>query len=248
MKRRHFLRNSSMLLAGASLSSIALRGMAGQGAHFDYPPTRIEPVEKSIGGVTWTDNYAWLRRETEEVIAWQQAQHDFAGELLREGPEYDYVYRHLDPAGGDSGRTMAPVRNRGGKWFVLEKHESGHRLSVSESPDGDARRLLDPKRLQSWLGEAASAHISGFEPSPNGQILGFAIDAGTGREGTWYFVDVECEVLLNQSYTGDLMFERPEWFSDSSGFYRPAAEPRTGGISSNRTLSTAPPPAKPAGP
>ena len=227
MNRRRFLRNGSLVLGGAgvagstwSLGSESASKQAGR-TGFRYPPARKEPVRKSIGGVEWTDDYAWLQQETPEALAWQSAQHEFAGSLLRDGPEFDHVRRRLDSTGGRSSRMVAPVRNRGGRWFVHRRESDADRLLVSDTMNGQDRVLLGPERLRELLVVDDAPRIAGFEPSPDGTVLGFAIDGGTVRHGDWRFLEVDSGRLLELGYSGDFMFERPEWFADSSGFFQP---------------------------
>lgn len=227
MNRRRFLRHGSLVLGGAGVAGSAwsldseLASKQADQTGFRYPPARKEPVRKSIGGVEWTDDYDWLQEETPEVLAWQSAQREFAGGLLRDGPEFDHVLRRLDSTGGPSSRMMAPVRNRGGRWFVHRRDSDADRLLVSDSMEGHGRVVLGPERLRELLAVDDAPRIARFEPSRDGAVLGFAIDGGTGRHGDWQFLEVDSGRLLELGYSGDFMFERPEWFADCSGFYQP---------------------------
>ena len=177
-----------------------------------------------MGGVRWIDNYDWLQTETEEVLAWQQAQHEAAGAYLREGPEFQYALERIDTSASKTGRFLSTVRNLGGRWFSLLRSNDGDRLFLSRVKNKLDEAIIEPELLKGLDDSDGSVRLVAFEPSPDGRVLGFALDSGATRTGTWRFLDVETRRLLEISYSCDLFFERPEWFKDSKGFYRPGRD------------------------
>ena len=155
-RRQLLIQSSGTIVFGTALTSACGSNDWSTGAEdqiaLAYPETRVSPTPKSIGGVEWIDDYAWLQQDTEEVLAWQRAQHDLAGAYLREGDEYDYAFQRLDRTGGKDSQVFSPVRNRSGTWFSLENDVNGAYIKVFEDDSDPGRVVLrDRAKITSHL-------------------------------------------------------------------------------------------------
>ncbi len=186
-----------------------------------YPPTRSEPVCKTIGAVSFDDAYDWLQHETPEALEWQWQQDALTQTHLREWRDFDRlrdaISRMPDPNGA---LLRTPPRLHNGKWFWGAPSErSGRTIWVGTSPDS-GRPLLEARDLADKPEDAESTVIMWFEPSPDASYVAFAVTVRGAMEGEWRVFEVPTNRLTRlrepaTAYTGGL----PGWLPDSSGFY-----------------------------
>ncbi len=107
-------------------------------------------------------------------------------------------------------------RREGGKYFYLRNDGKQDQsvLYVADSPDATPRVLVDPNGNR----DDATIALSQWDPSPDGQILAYALSDGGTDWNTWHFRrvsdGVDLPVVLKYS-----KFWAVSWARDSSGVY-----------------------------
>ncbi len=107
-------------------------------------------------------------------------------------------------------------RREGGKYFYLRNDGTQDQsvLYVADSLDATPRVLVDPNGNR----DDATIALSQWEPSPDGQMLAYALSDGGTDWNTWHFRRVsdgtDLPVILKYS-----KFWQVSWARDSSGVY-----------------------------
>jgi prolyl oligopeptidase len=187
-----------------------------------YPPTRIEPVPKTVGSVTFDDPYDWLHRDTPESLEWQWKQDALAQAYVREWSDFEKLKEAITRVGGVATATLRnPPRLLNGKWFwsAPSERSPARTVWIGERP-GEGSPLVETLDLPSGVHEAGSLVIYAFEPSPDGRYVALAVTGGGAMVGEWLIVETASGRVLDlrepaTPYTGAL----PGWLPDGSGFY-----------------------------
>ncbi|MDT9599926.1 prolyl oligopeptidase family serine peptidase [Sphingosinicella rhizophila] len=177
---------------------------------------KAQPVQKTVGGVTFEDRFAHLHEDTPEALEWQWARDRKAQEAAEASPNYRPVYDRLFALTDAGGHTVP--RKRGGLWFGHAKEGDDVVLQVSETPRGKGRRLASQKALAEAAGGKLGM-MTWFEPSPNGRYVAVAWGMDGDMTGTWsVFESATGRRVLDTpaiAYSG----ARPGWLPDESGFW-----------------------------
>ncbi len=180
-------------------------------------------AERSIGGVTFVDPYAWLHEDSERSLDWQWSADAVAQKEVRSWPQFGQLRDEILAAGAgytsDLFNRSAP-RLRGKWWFSLAKApSSGNALWISTSLDQPGHVLVTAQEL---LGDGiqGGALIYWFEPSPGGEYVAACVTSAGSMLGVWRVVDVHNRRVLEvelpaTAYTGAL----PGWMPDASGMF-----------------------------
>jgi prolyl oligopeptidase len=141
------------------------------------PIARREAIVEGIAGVVVEDPYRWLEVNTEETLAWQDRQNDFARSVLHSWPGLDQLALSLQ-------RHMAPMpalpRRGGGLWFRIDPDARAPSLIVGASSMGSGLTLRAGAR------EAEDREAPCFEffsPSPDGKYVAYGAPEGGGLQG-----------------------------------------------------------------
>lgn len=191
-------------------------------------PAEPRPVDREIGGVAFTDDYAWLEDDTEESLAWQSAQDAAAREHLRADGWYDAALAALGPhLAGQRVWAPTPVA---GRWFGQQVRGAGAEqpvLCVWDALGPPGRTLLDPAGRAAELGAPVSLDFAW--PSPDGRLVAVGTSAG-GSEASRLEV---LEVDTGQVRPGSVQLAVPTycaWLPDSSAFFYSALDPSAAGF------------------
>ncbi len=200
------------------------------------PETPRRPVHRTVGAVSYVDDYAWLEDETAEVEAWQSAQAAWADGVLAASPSLAAMQRHLAALAGTD--DIEPPRPAGGLWFraAPSTQSSSALLQVADTPYGPWR-ALHPAGLT--LGDL---RVIMFVPSPDGRRVALSW-AGPDAVETFQVIAVpDGSILLSHAPQTRVNF--CVWTPDADGlFYRgehPAIAQGMGRVYHHR-LGEAPP-------
>lgn len=158
-----------------------------------------------------------LEDETTESLAWQAEQDTAAQDYLRALPAYEHFRRQLSE--GIVGAQAYPMKRAGGRWFQefrLAARSDQPAIVVRDVPTAEPRVLVDPDQLSSDRGAPVS--LFWYAPSPNGEVLAFALMVAGDEKSEVLLLDVASGGLLADEVPYAPIFE-VSWLADSSGFY-----------------------------
>jgi prolyl oligopeptidase len=187
-----------------------------------YPETRTVDqtdvyVSASQGEVTVADPYRWLEadvRVSEEVAAWVEAQNAVTDAYLAELPGRDHIAERLRELWNYE-RYGLPER-AGARYFYTRNDglQDQSVLYVAEGLDAEPRVAIDPN---AWSGDGTTA-LAGWEPSPDGSRLVYAVQEGGSDWRTLRVLDVETGETLGDEIDW-VKFSPISWAEDGSGFF-----------------------------
>ena len=158
-----------------------------------YPETPRTPVAKTIGGVSFEDPYPWLREDTPEALAWQDAQNALSCQAARswEGFERLLAAIEAEETGPDAAARDVP-RQVGGRWFHLaaQPDGAGTALCVSDSYREPGRALIDTGSLAKERADDRPVRLAQYLPSPDGSSVAVLIGVGGDPMGQVRVLDV----------------------------------------------------------
>ncbi len=182
-----------------------------------YPETRAGDVVEEQFGVAVADPYRWLEndvREDEEVAAWVEAQNAVTDAFLAKIPGREALKQRITEL-TDYERFGLP-QEKGGRYFYTRNDglQNQSVLYVREGLDGEPRLLIDPNE---WSDDDATA-LGGWEPSPDGTKLLYAIQDGGSDWRTVKVLDVATGEEASEQVEW-VKFSAIEWAKDGSGYY-----------------------------
>lgn len=189
-----------------------------------YPTTRRSDQMDDYHGRSVADPYRWLEdTDSPETQAWIEAQNALTRSFLDEIPARSAIRKRLTELWDYP--KFGVIYQRGNRYFQTRNSglQNQDVLVVMETPDGDARTLLDPNTLS----EDGTVALSSWAVSPDGQLLAYATSASGSDWLTWRVRVVESGEDLDDILEWS-KFSGAEWLPDSSGFfygrYAPPAE------------------------
>lgn len=148
---------------------------------------------RSFHGVTITHPHAWLdATDDPKVVKWAEAQHDSAGDFLRQCAELEHARLFLE-------RNHCPVdpawhAQRGDRRFALVRRPGlSHPLLCECSASGEERVLLDPNAAGQML------HPDQISVSPSGRHIALVLLKPGEVLGTLQVLDSTTGAILEAS-------------------------------------------------
>ena len=180
-----------------------------------YPVTARVKVSDNYSGTQVSDPYRWLENLDSEVTRqWVQEQNRLSQPRLEALPQRAWVKQRLTQLWNYE-RFSAPVKE-GARYFFLRNDGTQNQsvLFVSDSLDSPGRVLFDPNSVRA----DATVALSDFTPSPNGNLVAYALsDGGTDWE-TWKFRSAKEGADLPDTLRFT-KFWGVSWARDASGVY-----------------------------
>jgi prolyl oligopeptidase len=174
-----------------------------------------QPVQKTIGGVTFEDRFPHLQEDTAEALAWQWDRDAKARAAAEASPNYEPVRRRLLSLPGLA--SSLGFRKRGGLWFGYVDIDGDTVLRVGETINGEGRSLVSTRALSDAAG--AQVMLAWFEASPNGRFVAVGVAAGGKMVGAWSVYEtaparhvLDAPAVLHNG-------SRPGWLQDDGGFW-----------------------------
>jgi prolyl oligopeptidase len=181
----------------------------------EYPITATVNVHDRYHGVTIEDRYRWLESlESEQTRQWVQAENRVSESLLSAIPQRAWIKERLAQL-WDYERVSVPV-TAGGRCFFLRNDGKQNQgvLWVSDGLDSLGRLLFDPNTLRA----DATVALAEFRPSPQGDVVAYALSDGGTDWQTWRFR----RVADDTDWPDTLQFTKywgVSWARDGSGLF-----------------------------
>jgi prolyl oligopeptidase len=180
-----------------------------------YPVTARVAVADNYFGTKVADPYRWLENlDSQEVVAWVQAQNKLSEPRLAELPARPWLKERLAQLWNYE-RYDLPVK-RGGRYFYL--HNDGVQnqsvLEVADTPEGPGRVLFDPNSARA----DATIALTDFAPDPAGSVVAYALSDGGTDWQVWHFK----RVADGSDFADELHYTKfwgVSWARDASGVY-----------------------------
>jgi prolyl oligopeptidase len=177
---------------------------------------QLNPIRKTVGGVTYEDRFAHLHEDTPEALAWQWERDAAAKAAAEASPNYAPILGWLRQSGG-FGSHRVPSQ-RGGLWFGYAEEGGDTVLRVSEEPNGPGRTLASAQAIAKSNG-GGNAMMGWLTPSPKGRYVAVVWGVDGDMLGKWSIYETASGRLVRTidaiMYTG----ARPGWLPDESGFW-----------------------------
>ena len=180
-----------------------------------YPTAARGTVVDDYHGTRIADPYRWFEDPNAQATKdWVVAENAVSQPFLERLPQRAWLGERLKQLW--TYERFGVPRREGGKYFYLRNDGTQDQsvLYVADSLDAPPRVLVDPNTNR----EDATIALSQWEPSPDGQILAYALSDGGTDWNTWHFRrvsdGVDLPVVLKYS-----KFWPVSWARDSSGVY-----------------------------
>jgi len=180
-----------------------------------YPATARGDVVDVYHGVNVPDPYRWFEDPSAQATRdWVTAENALAQPYLERLPQRAWLGERLKQLWTYE-RFGVPQRE-GGKYFYMRNDGTQDQsvLYVADALDGALRVLVDPNGKR----DDATIALSQWVPSPDGNLLAYALSDGGTDWNTWHFRRVadgsDLPVILKFS-----KFYAVSWARDSSGVY-----------------------------
>lgn len=216
-------RHTTTVLAGALVTLLAACAATGPKAEntapaiekIQYPPAARGDVIDDYHGTKVADPYRWFEDPNAQATKdWVTAENALAQPFLERLPQRAWLGERLKQLW--TYERFGVPRREGGKYFYLRNDGTQDQsvLYVADALDAPPRVLVDPNGNR----DDATIALSQWEPSPDGQILAYALSDGGTDWNTWHFRRVsdgtDMPVVLKYS-----KFWQLSWARDSSGVY-----------------------------
>jgi prolyl oligopeptidase len=182
---------------------------------FQYPAAVRGEVVDSYGGVSIPDPYRGFEDATAQATRdWVSAENALAQPYLETLPQRAWFGERLKQLWTYE-RFGVPQRE-GGRYFYMRNDGTQDQsvLYVADALDAQARVLVDPNGKR----DDATIALSQWVPSPDGNLLAYALSDGGTDWVTWHFRRVadgtDLPVILKFS-----KFYSVSWARDSAGVY-----------------------------
>ena len=175
------------LLAISMLGLAATMSMA-QNSKPNYPPTKIDNVTDVLHGVKIVDPYRWLEKgDSEETIAWVDAQNRFTQSLLEKTPGRDKIRERLGTL-LEIGSLGTPTPRKG-RYFFTKREGTQNQpvLYVRDGLTGKDRVLVDVNALSKDGGIA----LDWYFPSHSGKFVAYGLSKDGSEVSTLYIREVD---------------------------------------------------------
>jgi prolyl oligopeptidase len=188
---------------------------APQVEQIQYPAAARGTVIDNYHGTSVADPYRWFEDpNAQSTKDWVAAENAVAQPFLERLPQRAWLGERLKQLW--TYERFGVPRREGGKYFYTRNDGTQDQsvLYVADSPAAPPRVLVDPNGKR----DDATIALSQWEPSPDGQLLAYALSDGGTDWNTWHFRRVsdgiDLPVVLNFS-----KFWPVSWARDSSGVY-----------------------------
>jgi prolyl oligopeptidase len=208
-------------LTGALVTLLAACAMSPRAEHApqadqpQYPAAVRGDVVDDYHGTRVADPYRWFEEASAPATRdWVSAQNALAQPFLERLPQRAWLGERLKQLW--TYERFGVPRREGGKYFYLRNDGTQDQsvLYVADALDAPPRVLVDPNGKR----DDATIALSQWEPSPDGQLLAYALSDGGTDWNTWHFRrvsdGVDLPVVLKYS-----KFWPVSWARDSSGVY-----------------------------
>jgi prolyl oligopeptidase len=180
-----------------------------------YPATVRGDVVDDYNGKRVADPYRWLESlDSDATRQWVQQENAVSQPMLEAIPQRPWIKQRLTQLWNYE-RYDFPVKY-GKHYFYLRNDGTQNQsvLYVSEDITGSGRVLFDPNKVR----EDATVSLSETTPSPNGDLLAYALSDGGTDWQIWHFRNTADGKDLSDTLR-HTKFWGVSWLRDGSGLY-----------------------------
>ncbi len=181
---------------------------------WNYPETKVIPVEDNYFGVSVIDKYQWLENnEDPEVKAWTEAQNELTEKTIFGWEHTARVEKRLSEL-WDFDKMQTPVR-KGEKLFYrfIEGLQNQPVLYVEDS-DGNRKELVNPNKIN----EEGTTAMDWWFASPEGKFVAYGLSELGSEQAVLHIINVETGEKVDQPIDG-CRYASVGWLPDESGFF-----------------------------
>jgi prolyl oligopeptidase len=207
---------SSMPEAGMQTSSEVAAGVRPlQSEPKIYPLTARSDTVDDYHGKKVADPYRWLEAlDSPATRKWVEEQNAVSQPQLEAIPQRPWIKKRLAELWNYE-RYDVPEKY-GSRYFYLRNDGKQNQsvLYVADTIDAEGRVLFDPNAVR----EDATIALSGVTPTPDGNVLGYALSDGGTDWQVWHFRSVKDGKDLPDTLR-HTKFWGISWLRDGSGLY-----------------------------
>jgi prolyl oligopeptidase len=204
-----------LLIACATKPTAVSNATTAAPATIAYPAAARGDVVDVYHGVSVADPYRWFEDPTaQNTRDWVTAENALAQPILEQLPQRAWLGERLKQLW--TYERFGVPEPEGGKYFYMRNDGTQDQsvLYVADALDAAPRVLVDPNGKR----DDATIALSQWVPSPDGQLLAYALSDGGTDWNTWHFRRVadavDLPVILKFS-----KFHAVSWARDNSGVY-----------------------------
>ncbi|MCA8961209.1 MAG: S9 family peptidase, partial [Planctomycetes bacterium] len=229
---------SLLVLGGVACSSAPTStstAIAPSGTALVAPRAAIHPESLTMHGDVRVDDYYWLReRENPEVIAYLEAENQYAAAALEPmRPIQESIYQELVSRVAEND-TSVPYRE--GEWVYYERELEGkeypllcRRPAASVTDIARAAENVTDEQVMVDVNALAEGHeffsLSGAEVSPDGRLIALACDTVGRRFATITVKDLSSGAMLEDRIPD--VSANLEWANDNRTLFYVRKDPET---------------------
>ena len=181
-----------------------------------YPPARRDSIVDVYFGTRVPAPYQWMENmQSPALHRWVQAENKLTNAYLAKIPVRGWIRQRLTELSNYAKETT-PAEVAGPRIFF--RRNSGLQnqsvLYVQDSPAAKPRVLLDPNKLS----PNGSIALAGFQPSPDGKYLAYALSQGGSDWQTVHVMDVATGKTLPHAVRW-VKFSNIAWTNGDNGFF-----------------------------
>ncbi|HWL88103.1 MAG TPA: prolyl oligopeptidase family serine peptidase [Polyangiaceae bacterium] len=155
-----------------------------------YPPTPKHPEKYTVAGVSYEDDYAWLRDEENPAVdPWLDAQNELTNSVIGAYPNLDDLRKRFADITRQSKPTLESIQSTRAGVFGMRRAPSAPQPAVvrvaSLDDAQEPRVLFDPSKFDA-TGQTA---IDWYAASPDGSRIAVSLSKDGSEEGSLSVID-----------------------------------------------------------
>ncbi len=207
MKPTHFL---------LAVLAVFLLGVPTQARQvLQYPDSRRDATVVDYFGTKVPAPYQWMEdQNSKEVEAWVEAENKVTFAYLDKIPVRDWINKRITKL-WNYGKVSVPGRYAGELFYSRNSGlQNQSPIYLQKSLTGTATLVLDPNTLS----PDGSLALAGYEPSPDGRYLGYALSQGGADWREYHVLDLKTSKDLADTVHW-VKFSGISWTNDNRGFF-----------------------------
>jgi len=180
-----------------------------------YPETRRDTIVDNYFGTMVPAPYRWMEdQNSKEVESWVEAENKVAFGYLEKIPVRDWINKRITKVWNYE-KVSVPERYAGELFYSKNSGlQNQSPIYVQKTLSGEPSMILDPNKLS----PDGSIALLGYEPSPDGKILGYGLSQGGSDWREFHFRDLATSSDLADTIKW-MRFSGISWTNDSKGFF-----------------------------
>lgn len=216
--------SSPRFIACAVATAVATISVSAAGAQLDYPIAHKDATVNTYFGTRVAAPYQWMEDLRDpQLHQWVSAENRLTQSYLSKIPVRPWLVRRLSElwnfkrAGTPNQWAYEPAPQQlkdGTLFYSMNSGLQNQNVVYMKSRGSDPRQVLDPNQLS----PSGAVALAAYTPSPNGQMMAYALSPGGGDWETIKVMDV-----ANGKQLGDTLrwakFTSVSWTQDGRGFF-----------------------------